>query len=247
MVINYATTKKAMKQAWDKAGKRLAITVVKAEPVVVVQVKSQEKDGYQAVKVGIGTQKSTRLAKSQVAYYEKLKLKSMPRSTKELKPAADAAFEVGSTIKHSFMVGDIVNAQGITKGRGFAGAIKRWGFHGGPKTHGQSDRHRAVGSIGQGTDPGRVHRGKKMPGHYGVFTKTVKNLLVVHVDEQSHEIWLSGPVPGSINGQVILTKTGHKDAFTGLKENSSKSVKLEENNTSVESVDQPAEVIKDEK
>lgn len=216
MVTNYITTKKTMKQAWRLDGKRLAITVVKADPAVVVQVKSSEKDGYSAVKVGVGSQRTSRLPKSLTSYYEKINLKVFPRKTKELTPNEGSSFEIGTMITQPFVVGDVVNAQGITKGRGFTGAMKRWGFHGGPKTHGQSDRARAVGSIGQGTSPGRVHRGKKMPGHYGVDTKTIKNLMVVHVDEKESEIWLSGPIPGSINSQIVLTKTGHKDSFGGL-------------------------------
>lgn len=216
MVRNYITTKKEMKQVWDTAGKRLAVTVVKADPLVVVQVKSSETDGYNAVKVGIGSQRASRLPKSLTKHYEKINLKVFPRRTKELTPNEGSSFEIGSMIAQPFVVGDIVNAQGVTKGRGFAGAIKRWGFHGGPKTHGQSDRHRAVGSIGQGTSPGRVHKGKKMPGHYGVDNKTIRNLTVVHIDDSQAEIWLSGPVPGVANGQVMLTKIGHNDSFPGL-------------------------------
>jgi len=98
----------------------------------------------------------------------------------------------------------------MSKGRGFAGAIKRHGFHGGPRTHGQSDRQRTPGSIGAGTNPGRIWKGKKMPGHYGVETKTVSGLVVVHIDLNNREIWLNGPVPGYKNSIVRIQKSGVK-------------------------------------
>jgi 50S ribosomal protein uL3 len=108
--------------------------------------------------------------------------------------------------------GTILKIQGTTKGKGFAGVVKRWGFGGGFKTHGQSDRWRAPGSIGQGTTPGRVHKGKKMPGRMGGTTHTVKNSLVVAVKD--HFIWVTGPVPGNTGSSLTLTQTGQKDAPT---------------------------------
>src|SRR5258708_34763995 len=108
-------------------------------------------------------------------------------------------------VEQILQVGDMVTVQGTTKGRGFAGAMKRHGFSGGPKTHGQSDRWRAVGSIGQRTTPGRVFRGKKMPGHYGVDTQTIKGLVVVYVDPETQVLWLNGPVPGHIKSVVTIS------------------------------------------
>ena len=107
-------------------------------------------------------------------------------------------------------VGDVVAVQGTSKGRGFAGGVKRYHFHGGPRTHGQSDRQRAIGSIGSGTDPGRVWKGKRMAGHYGVESKTVKGLTVVYIDFDKRELWLSGPVPGAVNSILQIEKSGKK-------------------------------------
>ncbi len=116
--------------------------------------------------------------------------------------------KIGDKIKveEFFTAGEIVSATGWTKGRGFAGVIKRWGFHGGPQTHGQSDRLRAPGSIGQGTDPGRVHRGKKMPGRYGGDRKTIKGLKILKVDEKNNQLLISGAIPGARCGYVIISK-----------------------------------------
>ena len=124
----------------------------------------------------------------------------------------DENFKRGQTIKidQVLEVGDVVAVQGVSKGRGFAGVVKRYGFHGGPRTHGQSDRQRAPGSIGSGTDPGRVWKGKKMSGHYGFETKTVSGLVVVNIDLDNREIWVSGPVPGHKNSIVRIKKTGVK-------------------------------------
>ena len=105
-------------------------------------------------------------------------------------------------------VGDLVKVRGTTKGKGFAGAVKRHGFKGGPKTHGQSDRQRAVGSIGSGTTPGRVLKGKRMPGQMGDVELTVKGLVILHIDPIKQELWLSGPVPGSISSTVEIMPTG---------------------------------------
>jgi large subunit ribosomal protein L3 len=117
---------------------------------------------------------------------------------------------VGQTIKAEqvLTVGDIVSVQGITKGKGFAGVVKRYGFAGGPATHGQSDRERAVGSIGNRTTPGRVFKNKRMHGHMGTDTKTVSGLVVLHVDSASQEVWLSGPIPGSVSGLIQIQKIG---------------------------------------
>src|SRR3990172_4449029 len=149
MIQTYVTTKKAMKQAWDESGIRRAITVIAAPAMLVTQVKSAAKDGYDAIQVGVGTKPAKRVAKPQSAIYTAAKLAHMPRFTRELDNAGEE-YIVGSAISQPFVVGDIVNVSGTTKGKGFAGVVKRWGFSGGPKTHGQSDRLRAPGSIGQG-------------------------------------------------------------------------------------------------
>jgi large subunit ribosomal protein L3 len=215
MLNTYITTKKAMTQAWDKAGVRHAVTILSAPPILVTAVKTAGQHGYEAIQVGLGSQTAKRLRQPQVKAYQQQKLPHLPKATREIKtPSGDYA--VGSALTQPFAIGDIVKVKGTTIGRGFAGVVKRWGFAGGPKTHGQSDRHRAPGSIGQGTSPGRVHRGKRMGGHMGANTKTVRNLVIVNLDETNQEIWLSGPVPGHRNSQVIITKIGHTDKFPGL-------------------------------
>jgi large subunit ribosomal protein L3 len=187
--------KTGMTQVWTKSGLRLPVTIVKASPMTVTQIKDEEKDGYLALQVDLGKQK------------------------KEIKLTQTAENAVGDAIPvdQVFQLGDIIQVTGVSKGRGFAGVMKRWGFKGGPKTHGQSDRWRAAGSIGQGTSPGRVHKGKKMAGHYGVETITVRNLQVVNILPEANQIWISGPVPGSTNGLVEIKVT--KEAkFEGLRE-----------------------------
>lgn len=120
------------------------------------------------------------------------------------------------TPSRMLVAGDLVQATGISKGKGFAGVVKRWGFSGGPKTHGQSDRHRAPGSIGQGTSPGRVHKGKKMAGRMGRERVTIKNLTVLGVDDEKRSLFLSGPVPGSRGSRLLIKKTGENKRFEPL-------------------------------
>ena len=115
--------------------------------------------------------------------------------------------EVGQEIKSDlFKLGDLVKVTGISKGRGFSGAVRRYNFKGGPKTHGQSDRHRAVGSIGAGSSPGRVWKGTRMPGHYGVDKVTVRGLKIIHIDSTQDIVYVSGALPGSKNGLLIVEK-----------------------------------------
>lgn len=211
-----------MTQAWTKTGKRLAITRCKANDLLVVTsrrvsiIDTNSLDystvSTQILEVGYGKKKLKNMAKPLRAKLEKsgvtVGVKNM--TGVHVVEGGDQDYTSGQmlTVDTVLAVGDVVQVQGQTKGRGFAGAMKRHGFHGGPATHGQSDRARAVGSIGQRTTPGRVWVGKKMPGHYGDVTQTVKNLVVVHIDSAAKEVWLSGPVPGAISGQVKIRKTG---------------------------------------
>lgn len=205
-------TKIGMSQAWTLQGKRLPITKCRLDNNVVVRALSDNQ-----VEIGFGSKKLANMAKPQQTTLKKGGFSVGVRGMAGVAVEAETdenedgtATKPGDTIavESVIAVGDMVKVQGTSKGRGFAGGIKRHGFSGGPKTHGQSDRERAVGSIGAGTTPGRVWKGKKMPGHYGVDTKTVTGLTVVHVDADTQEFWLSGPVPGSINGIVRVMKTG---------------------------------------
>jgi large subunit ribosomal protein L3 len=179
---------------------RRGVTKIALSPMTVSQLKSVEKDGYEAVQVGFGAPK-----------------KHTRRTVgKNREIAASEGLQVGSVIspKDVVSVGSVCNIQGTSKGKGFAGVVKRWNFAGGPRTHGQSDRLRAPGSIGQGTTPGRVHKGKKMAGRMGSDTVTVKKSLVVAFNEADNTIWVTGPVPGARHSLVRLEVMDHQDFGT---------------------------------
>lgn len=199
-----------MGSRFDNRGNRIAVTGILAEPNVILA------KGESKVTLGFGKKKKAK--KTDNAYVKVAGF--APRFIKEvkLKNADDqtgSSLSVGSKVTVSiFASGDLVKVTGITKGRGFAGGVKRWGFAGGPKTHGQSDRHRAIGSIGQTTTPGRVFKGKKMPGHMGVSRLTVTNLEVVEVDEAKNLLLVGGSIPGARGGFLILEKTGKAKGYT---------------------------------
>lgn len=212
MVKSVFATKIGMTQAWDVSGKRWAVTRCKVQPNQVLQVRLDSEDQPTQYFIGYGQKKLKNMSKPLRSIVEKGGFSEGVRQIKGIKanPDSETKYVVGDTVKFTdfLQVGDIVKVQGTSKGRGFAGAVKRHGFAGGPKTHGQSDRHRAVGSIGAGTTPGKVLKGKKMPGHYGVDTNTVRGLVVLHIDEANNEIWLSGPVPGHLDSIVMIETLG---------------------------------------
>lgn len=200
--------KEKMSQAFV-AGTRVPVTIVKAGPCVVTQIKTDEKDGYWSVQLGIGKKDEKKLTKPMKGHLKgAIKDKKAPRFLAEVRLDKEPDFKVGDEVKVSdvFKKGDVIQVTGTSKGKGFAGVMKRWGFKGGPRTHGQSDRERAPGSIGQGTDPGRVWKGKKMAGRMGKDTKTIKNLMVIEIDDEANQLQVSGPVPGSKGGLLIITK-----------------------------------------
>jgi large subunit ribosomal protein L3 len=188
-------SKKDMSQTFVD-GKRVPVTRVQAGPCVVTQIRTHDSDGYWAIQLGLGEKKAKKAGKKQPRFIREVRVKKEPEA------------KVGDQIKVAdvFSEGDLVMVTGTTKGKGFAGVVKRWGFKGGPRTHGQSDRQRAPGSIGQGTDPGRVWKGKKMAGRMGGETKTIKNLKIVGVDEAKNELLLSGPVPGVRDSLLVIKK-----------------------------------------
>lgn len=214
----YYGTKKGMTQTWTKSGSRLPVTIIKAEPMIATQIKTIDVDGYTAIQVGIGTRPSKNITKPILAHLAKSK--ASPKVIREIRLDAASELTVGTaiTIDQIVKVGDMVKVSSPSRGRGFGGVMQRWSFKGGPKTHGQSDRARAPGSIGQGTSPGRIHKGKKMAGRYGGETYTIKNLQVIKVDTVANEIWLDGPVSGGRNTlvEIEVTKSGAK--FEGLRE-----------------------------
>ena len=221
MIDTVCATKKGMSQVWDTRGKRIAITKFLVEPNLVVgavaaQVQNNKKEAtsweeVRIVEIGYGSKKLKQMAKPLRCRLQKHALEQGIRKIVGIRELKEGAiFNVGQTVPVAeiLKVGTFVQVQGTTKGRGFAGVVKRYHFHGGPKTHGQSDRWRATGSIGNRTTPGRVWLGKRMPGHYGVATQTVRGLTIVHFDADKKELWLSGPVPGAFNSIVTIKCTG---------------------------------------
>ena len=195
--------KLGMTQVFDSTGKIHAVTVVEAGPIVVTQVKTTAKDGYDAVQVGYGEKK--KLTKPARGHLKKAGSNS--RRLLEFKVVGDGEYSVGDKIGlELFSEGDLVHVTGTSRGRGFAGGVRRHNFHGGPKTHGQSDRHRAPGSIGSGTTPGRVLKGQRMAGHMGAVQVTSKNLRIIAKDEGKGLLLIEGAVPGATNGTVRVRR-----------------------------------------
>jgi large subunit ribosomal protein L3 len=195
-----------MTQVFSSAGEARGVTVVEAGPCVVVQIKTKERDGYDAIQLGFGQRKS--LTKPMRGHVKEL---GNFRFLREVRVNDPNEYEIGQTLGADvFEEGDIVNVVGTSKGKGFAGGVKRYHFHGGPKTHGQSDRHRAPGSIGSGTTPGRVRKGLRMAGHMGDERVTVKNLRVFQANPERGVLLIEGSVPGGKDGVVRVTKTGRK-------------------------------------
>jgi large subunit ribosomal protein L3 len=198
--------KVGMTQVFRDDGTAVPVTVIEAGPCTVVQVKTDETDGYAAVQLGYGVRK--RVNSPQKGHMKGL---GQFRCLREFRVDDIGEWEVGKKVGcEIFEEDDLVDVAGASKGRGFAGVMKRHGFHGGPRTHGQSDRARAAGSIGAGTDPGRVVKGKKMAGHMGTGQVTVKNLRVIKSDRSRNVLMVQGAVPGNedVVLQVRLSKHG---------------------------------------
>ena len=198
--------KLGMTQIFDEAGAVVPVTVIEAGPCPVVQVRSAAKDGHTAVQLGFGRQKDKRASRAEKGHALKAGLDAAPAVLKEFRFDADAP-EVGATVTvDGFEKGGRVKVTGVTKGRGFQGVMKRHGFGGGRASHGATRIHRAPGSIGAGTNPSRVIKGKRMPGHMGDEQQTVRNLLVAKVDAERNLLYVRGAVPGPVNGVVYIQK-----------------------------------------
>ena len=199
--------KLGMTQLFEETGVVVPVTVIQAGPCPVVQVRTLEKEGYTAVQLGYGTKKATRTTKAEMGHATKAGLAAAPVVLREFSvDADDAAPAVGEAVTvNAFEVGSKVKVTGTTKGRGFQGVMKRHGFGGGRASHGATRIHRAPGSIGAGTNPSRVIKGKRMPGHMGDVQQTVRNLKVAKVDEERNLIYIRGAVPGPVNGYVFIT------------------------------------------
>jgi len=201
--------KLGMTELFDETGTRVPITLVEADPLVVVDVKTLARDGYEAVQVGFGTVRERRLPKPLRGVYAKAKV-APHRHLREVRgPVGDA--RPGQTLTVGvFAAGDTVDVIGTSRGRGFAGAIKRHGFGGQRDTHGVSLMHRAVGSIGS-SNVARVWPGKRMPGRYGAERVTVRGLRVVKVEPERNLLYLRGAVPG-IRGSLLLLRSARRVA-----------------------------------
>ena len=203
------------KQGFLQDGTRVPLTGVVVAGNFVTQVKSTDKEGYNALQLGIGINKK---AKSAIKNHsKKAGLEMTPRFFREVKvdDVVDVVSGTEINVSDIFVPGDIVDVTGVSKGKGFAGGVKRWGFRGGPRTHGQSDRERAPGSIGQTTTPGRVYKGKKMAGRMGHNTVTLKNLEIIEITADG-VLLIKGLVPGSVNSIVIVKKMGTNKKFVPL-------------------------------
>lgn len=199
--------KLGMTQIFEESGIVVPVTVVEAGPCPIVQVRTAEKNGYQAVQLGFGSQKVNRVNKAELGHAQGAGLESAPAILREFPLAEGQAPEIGAQVTvEAFEVGSKVKVTGRTKGRGFQGVMKRHGFGGGNASHGATRIHRAPGSIGAGTNPSRVVKGKKMPGQMGDVQQTVRNLKVAKIDAERNLIYIRGAVPGPVNGYVFITK-----------------------------------------
>ena len=196
--------KLGMTQMFTEKGELIPVTLIQAGPCYVTQRKTAEKDGYSAIQVGFEEGPSRKLSKGERGHLQKAQAPTV-RHLREFKVKPDEEFQLGQVLDVSlFAPGERVDIVATTKGRGFAGGVRRHGFSGGPKTHGQSDRFRAPGSIGSGTTPGRVYKGLRMPGHMGNARRTVSGIEVVFVDRERNMIGVRGGVPGAVDGLVVI-------------------------------------------
>lgn len=192
-----------MTQIFDESGLAIPVTVIEAGPCYVTQVRLPEKDGYSAVQMGFGETKPKRLTGGQLGHLKRNNLPPL-RFLREFRVKNPDVQEGDQLTVAIFAVGEKVDVVGTSKGKGFAGAVKRYHFKGGPRTHGQSDRERGPGSRGSGTTPGRVYKGSRGPGHMGSDRVTSQSLKVALVDTERNLIGVCGSVPGGRGGLVVV-------------------------------------------
>lgn len=195
-----------MTRIFDDAGAAVPVTVVEAGPCPVIQVKTTDRDGYEAVQLGFGQQKATRASKAELGHAVRAGLEFAPRVLREFKVAEGESFEPGQQLTVDvFAPGDSVKITGTSKGRGFQGVVKRYGFAGRPGGHGHP-MSRNPGSLGPGTDPSRVIKGKKLPGRMGGHRVTVRNLEIVRIDADRNLLFVKGALPGSRNSTLFIAR-----------------------------------------
>jgi large subunit ribosomal protein L3 len=204
MTIGIVGRKSGMTRIFTDDGVSIPVTVIEVTPNRVTQVKNVETDGYSAVQVTIGSRRASRVTKSEAGHFAKANVEA-GHASYELRNNAQEAFEVGASITvDAFAAGQLIDVTGTSKGKGFAGTVKRWNFGMQDATHGNSRSHRVLGSTGQCQTPGRVFKGKKMMGHLGAERVTVQNLEVVRVDAERNLLLVKGAIPGAPGGDVIV-------------------------------------------
>lgn len=204
MTIGIVGRKSGMTRVFTDDGVSIPVTVIEVDPNRITQVKNVETDGYNAVQVTVGSRRASRVTKSAAGHFAKANVEA-GRALFELRNDAGEAFEVGAALTvEAFEAGQKVDVTGTSKGKGFAGGVKRWNFRTQDATHGNSLSHRAPGSIGQCQTPGRVFKGKKMAGHMGAERSTVQNLEIVRVDAERNLLLIKGAVPGAPGGDVVV-------------------------------------------
>ena len=202
-MIGIVGRKIGMSQVFTEKGEVTPVSLIQAGPCSVLQVKEEARDGYKAIQLGFGTKKKVNKALS--GHLKQSKTESAARIL-EIRVNDTSKYKTGDKVDATiFTDGDSVSVTGWTKGRGFTGGVKRWGWKGGPATHG-SMAHRRIGSSGPGSAPGRIWKGKTMPGRYGNERVTVKNLRVIKVEKEKNILYVKGAVPGARNSYLIITK-----------------------------------------
>lgn len=195
-----------MTRIFDEVGMALSVTVVEAGPCPVLQIKSVDTDGYAAVQLGFGAKKDSRASNAEKGHAAKAGIGVAPRVIREFLMRDGDEYELGQSLTvELFKAGESVQVTGLSKGRGFQGVVKRWGFAGRPASHGHP-MSRTPGSMGPGTDPSRVIKGKKLPGRMGGKRTTISNLKVVRVDSEKNLLFIKGGLPGSRNSHLLIQK-----------------------------------------
>ena len=206
MVNGLIGRKVGMTQIYEESGKVIPVTVIEAGPCPIVQVKTQERDGYRAVQLGFGKRKESKFNSPIKGHFAKAETPPT-RVLREFRVESLEEVAVGNTVDASlFSEGELVDVTGISKGHGFTGVVKRYGFAGGKKSHGGEQDLRRPGSIGASATPSRVFKGKKMPGRYGAKRHTVQNLQVIQADAERNLLVVKGAIPGPPNGLLLIRK-----------------------------------------
>ncbi|ACE84264.1 50S ribosomal protein L3 [Cellvibrio japonicus] len=204
MTIGIVGRKTGMTRVFTDDGVSIPVTVIEVEPNRVTQVKTADTDGYSAVQITVGERRASRVTKSEAGHFAKANVEA-GRSVWELRNNSQEAFEVGASLTvEAFSAGQFIDVTGTSKGKGYAGTVKRWNFGMQDATHGNSRSHRVPGSTGQCQSPGRVFKNKKMTGHMGAERVTVQNLEIVRVDAERNLLLVKGAIPGAPGGDVIV-------------------------------------------